>query len=100
MDGEDNACMKKRGPGGDLNAVSPVIERAWINRTDKSDRSPGGDFSALLLAVDCGNMMQWDGHQGGDQKAELSAVDRGEIFRRGGGGGAGRTYETSHQLYG
>ncbi len=32
VDGEDNACMKKRGPVGDLNAVSPAIEKAWIDR--------------------------------------------------------------------
>ncbi len=100
VDKEDNAGMKKRGPGGDLNAVPPVIERAWIDRTDKWDRTSGGHLNALLLAVDCGNMMQLDGHQGGDQKAELSAVDRGEIFRRGEGGRAGRTFEASpQQLY-
>jgi hypothetical protein len=56
MDGEDNAGMKKKGPGGDLNAVSPAIERAWIDRTDKWDRPSGGDLNALLLAVDCGNI--------------------------------------------
>ncbi len=35
VDGKENAGRKKRGPGGDLNAVSTAIERAWIDKDRK-----------------------------------------------------------------
>jgi hypothetical protein len=89
-----------QGPGGDLNAVSPAIERVWIDRTDKCDRPSGEDLNDLLFAADCGNMMQLEWAPGWRSESRVvSCRQRGNYRRVGRDGEAVRTYESSHWLY-